>query len=80
MAGNDQMPKVDLAKDRPKFSEAQLDHMRLVEKLNALRVTELQRLKRNNYITAGVIATCVLGIYGYSMFAVKQEKFLDELE
>lgn len=39
----------------------------------------LMKKYRNRNITVGLcLAAGVLGIYGYSMFAVKQENFLDE--
>ena len=37
-----------------------------------------RRYKKRNTLVGLGLAAGVLGIYGYSMFAVKQENFLDE--
>ncbi|XP_068118003.1 cytochrome c oxidase assembly factor 3 homolog, mitochondrial [Hyperolius riggenbachi] len=38
------------------------------------------KMKSRNIFTALAIGTVVLGIYGYTFFSVKQERFIDELE
>ncbi len=52
--------------------------MKLIEKENLSRVQKLQGLRRRNNLTGLVLGGTVLGIYLYSMLAVKQEKFLDD--
>ena len=47
---------------------------------NAERVRKLALQRRNNVIVGSLIGLGVLSIYGYSIYSVKQEKFLDELE
>lgn len=81
MAGDaKQMPKLNLERDSQSLSKAQLDYMRLVESQNLERVVKLARMKRNNIIVGSVLGLGALAIYGYSIYSVKQEKFLDELE
>ncbi|XP_021968364.1 cytochrome c oxidase assembly factor 3, mitochondrial-like [Folsomia candida] len=76
----DFMPKVDLQKDRKFLSQAQLDYMRLAQQQNADRVNRLKKIRRTNLLTAGVLGVSVFAIFGYSMWAVGSEKFLDEFE
>ncbi|KAG7167967.1 cytochrome c oxidase assembly factor 3, mitochondrial-like [Homarus americanus] len=81
MAGDSkQMPKLDLQRDSIKLSQPQLDYMRIVENQNLERVQKLARMKRNNIWVGSMLGLGVLGIYGYSIYSVKQEKFLDELD
>ncbi|MCL4129145.1 UNVERIFIED_CONTAM: hypothetical protein GTU68_020365 [Idotea baltica] len=47
---------------------------------NLERVRKLAKTKKNNLFTAFLLGAGVLGIYSYSIFAVKQEKFLDEID
>lgn len=79
MDAKDHMPKLDISNDRLKLSQAQLDYMKILEKQNIDRVTRLKRLKRNNLLTGVALLGGVLSIYAYSIIAVKQEKFLDEV-
>jgi hypothetical protein len=79
MDAKDHMTKLDISNDRLKLSQAQLDYMKILEKQNIDRVTRLKRLRRNNLLTGVALLGGVLSIYAYSIFAVKQEKFLDEV-
>ncbi|XP_013108529.1 cytochrome c oxidase assembly factor 3, mitochondrial [Stomoxys calcitrans] len=63
-----------------KIDKAQLEFMKLIEEQNLERVQKLQRVKRNNLLTAGALITSVVGIYAYSIWSVKQEKFLDDFD
>ena len=42
------------------------------------RVQQLRKVRRTNLITAGVLGASVLSIYGYSIWSVGTEKFLDD--
>ncbi|XP_063888340.1 cytochrome c oxidase assembly factor 3, mitochondrial-like isoform X1 [Scylla paramamosain] len=75
-----QMPRLNLQRDSPQLSKAQLDYMKLIEGQNAERVRKLALQRRNNVIIGSLIGLGVLSIYGYSIYSVKQEKFLDELD
>uniref|UniRef100_A0A182JB89 Cytochrome c oxidase assembly factor 3 n=1 Tax=Anopheles atroparvus TaxID=41427 RepID=A0A182JB89_ANOAO len=63
-----------------KLNRTEVDFMRLIEQQNLQRVQKLQRQRRNNKLTGIALGGTVLGIYLYSMFSVKQEKFLDDFE
>jgi len=78
--GGAQMPKVDFKKDMPKLTEAQLNYMKIIENQNMERVKRLAKMKTNNKLTAASLVFSILGIYGYTIFATKQEKFLDEID
>ncbi|XP_071517387.1 cytochrome c oxidase assembly factor 3, mitochondrial isoform X2 [Panulirus ornatus] len=81
MAGDrKQMPKLDLERDSPKLSQSQLDYMKIIENQNLERVRKLVATRRNNIMVGSLLGLGVLGIYSYSIYSVKQEKFLDELE
>lgn len=70
----------DIKHGERKIDKAQLEFMKLIEEQNLERVTKLKRVKRNNLLTAGALITSVVGIYAYSIWSVKQEKFLDDFE
>lgn len=76
MTDGDRMPKIDLSKLR----QIDLEFIKQIEKQNLERVQSLKRLRRNNLITGCLIGAGVLGIYGYSIWAVAQESFLDDFE
>lgn len=80
MSADKELPKIKYGENAPKIDRAQLEFMKLIEQQNLERVTKLQRVKRNNLITAGVLVSSVLGIYAYSILSVKQEKFLDDFD
>lgn len=80
MGDKQHMPKLDISNDKLKLSQAQLDYMKILEKQNIDRVAKLKRLRRNNILTGVALLGGVLSIYTYSIVAVKQEKFLDEVD
>lgn len=73
-------PKVKYADPKRNLRPAEIDFMKLIEKQNVERVLKLKKTRKNNLITAAALGGTVLAIYGYSLFAVKQEKFLDDFE
>ncbi|KAJ4448901.1 hypothetical protein ANN_00293 [Periplaneta americana] len=80
MGKDEQMPKVDLMKDKANISPTTIDYMKIVEKKNLQRVQALQKLRQRNVRTGFMLGTGVLGIYLYTIFAVRQEKFLDDFD
>ncbi|KAF2360201.1 Cytochrome c oxidase assembly factor 3 mitochondrial [Trinorchestia longiramus] len=79
-SGSENMPKLNLEKDMPTLSSAQKQYMKIVEKQNIERAEKLLRMRRRNKWLGSFLGLGVLTIYGYSIFSVKQEKFLDELD
>ncbi|XP_004633975.1 cytochrome c oxidase assembly factor 3 homolog, mitochondrial [Octodon degus] len=63
---------------REKLTPAQLHFMRQAQ-LAQWRKTLPQRRTRN-IVTGLGIGALVLGIYGYTIYSISQERFLDELE
>jgi len=80
MSGDNQMPKLNLEQDGQKLSQSQLYYMRLVEQQNMERVMKLAKQRKSNVMTASLLGIGVMAIYTYSIYSVKQEKFLDELD
>ncbi|KAG8233516.1 hypothetical protein J437_LFUL011677 [Ladona fulva] len=83
MVGKDdghEMPKVDFQKDRPQLGSAELSYIRKIEEQARERSQRLKKVRRGNLITGCALTAGVLGIYIYSMVAVKQETFLDDFE
>lgn len=80
MGENEQMPKVDLVKDKANISRVTVDYMKILEKENLHRVEALKKLRQRNIRTGFILGTGVLGIYLYTIFSVRQEKFLDDFD
>lgn len=68
--------KIDLSKLR----QVELDFIKQIEKQNFERVQKLKRIRRNNIITGCLVGAGVLSIYGYTIWAVRQESFLDDFD
>lgn len=73
-------PKLKIADQKRNLRPIEIDFIKLIEKQNVERVLKLKKTRKNNLITAAALGGTVLAIYGYSLFAVKQEKFLDDFE
>ncbi|KAF2904698.1 hypothetical protein ILUMI_01480 [Ignelater luminosus] len=73
---SDRMPKIDTSK----LKQVELDFMKHIEQQNLERVQKLKRIRRNNIITGCLLGVGVLSIYGYTMYAVRQESFLDDFD
>lgn len=74
---SNRMQKVE---DFSQLKRSELEYIKEIERQNLERVAKLKRIRRNNLITGSLLGVGVLAIYGYSMFAVKQETFLDDFE
>lgn len=81
MAELDKTKQVFNVKDSnegPKPTTAQLAFMKLVEQENIKRVKKLEIIRKRNWITGWALGLGVLGIYGYTIATIKQERFLDD--
>ncbi|XP_015175866.1 PREDICTED: cytochrome c oxidase assembly factor 3, mitochondrial [Polistes dominula] len=74
----DQMPKVNWETDIDKINSNNILLMKEIEKKNSERVQQLLKLKRSNKILGSILGVTVLSIYCYTIYTVKQEKFLDD--
>lgn len=78
MGDSDFKPKITGTKQDPVLKEAELAYMRIIEQKNRERVKKLQLIAKKNRLTGLSIGLGVLGVYAYSIYAVKQETFLDD--
>ncbi|KAI4493702.1 hypothetical protein M0804_001878 [Polistes exclamans] len=76
----DQMPKVNWTTDTDKINPNNILLMQEIEKKNAERVKQLIKLRRSNNTLGGLLGIAVLSIYIYTIYTVKQEKFLDDFK
>ncbi|XP_054161775.1 cytochrome c oxidase assembly factor 3, mitochondrial-like [Oppia nitens] len=66
-------------KDDPKIDEMYTGFKRRAEQINKERVSKLVKTNKSNKLLGLILTSFVGSVYLYSMFAVKQEKFLDEI-
>jgi len=74
------MPKVDILRDAEKLKSTDVIYMRRLEQQNLERARSVQVYRKRNRISGGVLSLLAVGIYVYTMYSVKQEKFLDDFE
>ncbi|XP_008556244.1 cytochrome c oxidase assembly factor 3, mitochondrial [Microplitis demolitor] len=77
---NEEMPKIDLSKGKSKLSTVDRHFMEKLEKLNIERAIRMKGIRRANRYTGCGLFAGVIAIYTYTIFAVKQETFLDDFE
>jgi ABC-type anion transport system duplicated permease subunit len=77
---SDRLKEINLEKDLPKFSKIEQYYFQKIDAQNQKRLEEQRKKKKIGRITGLTLGAIVLGIYFYSMFAVKQETFLDDFE
>lgn len=78
MSESDRMPKVDFEKD--KVHPYILDQIKIVEKDNFRRLLNWKRIIFSGRVGGIALGGLALSIYGYTMYAVKRETFLDNLD
>ncbi|XP_050460697.1 cytochrome c oxidase assembly factor 3, mitochondrial [Cataglyphis hispanica] len=77
---NQNMPKVDLLKDAGKLKFTDVVYMKRLEEQNLQRAKRVQGYRKSNNRLAFALSLGVIGIYTYTIYSVKQEKFLDDFE
>lgn len=77
---NQNMPKVDLLKDAEKLKFTDVVYMKRLEEQNLQRAKRVQGYRKSNNRLAFALSLGVIGIYTYTIYSVKQEKFLDDFE
>lgn len=73
------MPKLDVEKDKHKLRPTDLIYMKRVQEQCFQRAQRVKIWRKKNNITATCLFAVVVGVYTYTIYAVKQEKFLDDL-
>ena len=71
---------IDLAVELKNMRQSDQLYIKRMEAFNKDRVRKLNFLRRRNFLIGVGVAAGVIGIYSYSMAAVKQEGFLDDFE
>ena len=76
------MEQVDVDDPRlqAQLGKIQMSMIRKAEGATVDRVTKYKKYRRTDIIVASICATFALTIYAYTMFAIKQENFLDDFE
>lgn len=74
------MPKVDILRDVGKLKSTDIVYMKRMEEQNLQRAKKVQGYRKSNNRTAIPLGLIAIGIYAYTIYSVKQEKFLDDFE
>lgn len=72
--------EVDEEHVKQKLGNIQMEFVRIAERQNAERAQRHKKYRRKDWVIAGSCFTIALTIYGYTMYAIKQEKFLDDFD
>ena len=72
--------EVDEAHVQQKLGDLQMAFVKKAEKQNKQRAKRHVSFRRTDWIVAGTCLTLAVGIYGYTIYAMKQEQFLDDFE
>jgi len=72
--------EVDELDVQKKLGKINMDFVRKAEKRNKQRATMHRFFRRKDWMIAGTCFGIVVGIYSYTIFAIQQEKFLDDFE
>jgi len=76
------MKQVDVDENevQKRLGSINMDFVRKAERKNKERAKMHKFFRRTDWMIAGTCFALVIGIYGYTMFAIQQEKFLDDFE
>ena len=75
-----QQVEVDEPHVKEKLGRLQMDMINKAEKLNADRASRHRQARRGESSIALGCVVVILSIYSYTIFAMKQEEFLDDFE
>jgi len=80
--GDRVMQQVDVDDPRlqAELGKIQMSMIRKAEGKTVERVAKYKKYRRTDLIVAATCSSIALGIYAYTMFAIKQENFLDDFE
>lgn len=71
---------VDASAVQQKLGNINMDFVRKAERKNKQRAKLHRFFRRTDWMIATVCFSLVASIYGYTIFAIQQEKFLDDFE
>lgn len=72
--------EVDELDVQKKLGQINMDFVRKAEKRNKKRASMHRFFRRKDWLIAAFCFSLVIGIYSYTIFAIQQEKFLDDFE
>ncbi len=72
--------EVDEPHVQKQLGRIQMDFVKKAERSNAERAVRHRFFRRSDWVIAGTCLAMVVGIYSYTIYAIKQEKFLDDFE
>ena len=72
--------EVDEADVQQKLGKINMDFVRKAEKRNRERASMHRFFRRTDWMIAAGCFGIVVGIYSYTIFAIQQEKFLDDFD
>lgn len=75
---NDILNKLKI--DQKALSIAEQNYIRKISERNLERYKREQTLRKHYRVTGALLFGFVLSVYGYTMYAINQEKFLDDFD
>jgi len=72
--------EVDEIEVQQKLGKINMDFVRKAEKRNKERAAMHRFFRRKDWMIAAFCFSLVIGIYSYTIWAIQQEKFLDDFE
>ncbi|XP_059087570.1 uncharacterized protein LOC131883975 [Tigriopus californicus] len=76
------MPQVDVDEPsvRRQLGPVQMTFVKQAERDNAQRATRHKKFRRKDWYVAAICLSVAAAIYSYTIFAIKQETFLDDFD
>ena len=74
------LEKLKLNIDNKALSIAEQNYIRKIRERNFERYRKEQTLRKHYRITGALLLVFFLSVYGYTMYVISQEKFLDDFE
>ncbi|OXU22931.1 hypothetical protein TSAR_006658 [Trichomalopsis sarcophagae] len=78
MDDGERMPKINVEKESHKLTNIQKEYMQRIHHQNLTRVQKWNQIRRRNRFLGATLSVFVVSIYSYTMWAIKQESFLDD--
>ena len=72
--------EVDEPEVQRKLGRIQMNLVKKAEKQNLDRAVRHRKFRRGDWVIASVCFGLAVGIYAYTIYGIKQEKFLDDFE
>lgn len=72
--------EVDEPDVQKRLGRIQMDFVKKAERTNEERAKRHKYFRRGDFIIAGTCITIAIGIYAYTIYAIKQERFLDDFD